>query len=132
MCVIFATQGCGSGDRPPLGSIKGKVTIDDQPLSGVIVTFTPESGRPGVGTTDENGLYEISYTGGVKGSKVGPSTVVFMPQTGIASSHPIPAKYQSGSEFKVEVKKGRNEFNFALEGDGKSAKPAAKKGIIHD
>ena len=125
-------QGCGSSDRPPLGYVTGTVTIDGMPLEGVIVTFKPESGRPGVGTTDSKGHYELKYTNAVKGTKVGPSTVVFMAQTGINPSHPIPARYQSGELYKVDVKSHGNKLDFDLESDGKVAKPAVKKGIVAD
>lgn len=130
--TLFFITGCNNGDRPPLGYVKGNVKIDGQPLSGVIVTFAPEEGRPGVGVTDKDGNYELKYTASAKGTKVGNSTVTFAGQTGVAASHAIPAKYQSGTEFQREVKSGRNEFNFELVSDGKVSKPIVKKGIVLD
>jgi hypothetical protein len=118
--------GCGRGDRPPLGYVTGRVTIDGEPLVGVIVTFLPESGRPAVATTDADGRYELEYLGGVKGAKIGPTTVAFMPPTGGSTSHPIPDKYQNKSEFQVEVQRGKNVFDFDLESGDKAATNAAR------
>lgn len=123
--------GCGGADRPPLGYVTGKVTIGGEPLTGAIVMFSPESGRPAVGTTDDTGAYEIQYIEGEPGCKVGPNDVMFAVPTGGSTSHPIPAKYQTKSDFKVDVKDGNNTFDFNLESDanaGKTAKP--KPGVV--
>src|SRR5262245_49070668 len=47
--------GCSGGDRPELGYVSGTVTMDGEPLVGVIVTFKPEQGRPAVDVTDADG-----------------------------------------------------------------------------
>lgn len=132
--LLVSILGCGNGDRPPLGYVSGRVTINGEPLVGVIVTFMPSSGRPAVATTDAQGNYVIEYVEGAKGSKLGPTTVIFMTPTGGTTSHPIPARYQSGNEFQVEVQKGKNEFNFELKSDSSSAKPSAaqRKGPVPD
>lgn len=134
MGLFLVQVGCSQGDRPPLGYVTGTVTIDGEPLVGVIVTFLPEKGRAAVGTTNEEGKYELQYVAGAKGTKIGPTTVIFMPPTGGSTSHPIPAKYQNQSDFKVEVERGKNVFDFDLESDDKSAKksPAARPGNVID
>ena len=74
---IFLGLGCGGGvDRPPIGSVTGTVTLNGEPLAGVIVLFKPETGRAATATTDGKGAYNLEYEYGVKGSKVGPSTPV--------------------------------------------------------
>ena len=113
---VFLT-GCGAGDRPPLGEVKGKVTLDGQPLQEVIVTFTPEVGRPAAGLTDANGMYELSYTHDAKGTKVGPNSVSFEWPTG-AVGRPIPRKYADGSALQVDVESGDNTFDFELSSKG--------------
>lgn len=124
--AIVLSTGCSQGDRPPLGYVSGTVTIDGEPLRGVIVAYLPDQGRTAVGTTDENGKYEIEYLQGVKGCKVGPSTIGFMAPTGGSPSHAIPPKYENKSEFKVDVKAGNNKFDFNLESDGKAEKHKPK------
>ncbi len=124
-CLVNMT-GCGQGDRPPMGYVSGNVTIDDEPLSGVIVLFTPESGRPATALTDSNGAYRLQYVSNVYGCKIGSNTVSFVAPTSGTPSHPIPARYQGKSDWKVEVKKGNNTFDLPLETDT-SSKPAALK-----
>lgn len=114
LAIWSATSGCGRGDLPPLGTVSGTVTLDNAPLSGVIVNFKPEEGRPATATTDEQGRYTLAYTYGVTGTKVGPTTVMFEWPLEEAGP-PIPAKYTGmNSELKVNVEKGANEFNFDL------------------
>lgn len=128
--LALISAGCGSGDRPPLGYVAGKVSVNGEPLSGAIVTFMPESGRPAVGTTDETGFYEIQYVQGVKGCKVGPNWVMFAVPTGGNVSQPIPAKYQSKSDLQAEVKSGKNTFDFDLESEEKASKVQTKPGVV--
>jgi hypothetical protein len=114
LALWITTNGCGRGDLPPLGTVSGTVTLDNKPLSGVIVNFKPEEGRPATATTDDQGRYTLAYTYGVTGTKVGPTTVMFEWPLGEAGP-PIPAKYTGmNSELKVNVEKGSNEFNFDL------------------
>lgn len=125
--MLFSLGGCGTpSDQPDLGYVKGKVTIDGSPLSGVIVSFIPDKGRPANGTTNEDGEYEVIYLDGYKGAKLGPNTIGFFVPTGGSPSHPIPKKYQEKSEFKVEVKKGTNTFDFDLKNEPEPPKPARK------
>ncbi len=113
--------GCGS-DLPPLGNVSGKVTMDGEPLAGVIINFKPEDGRMATGTTDKDGRYTLEYVYGAEGTKVGKSTVMFEWPLG-KGGKPIPKRYTGlDSELKVEVADGRNEFNFDLE-----SKPSAPK-----
>ena len=112
--------GCSS-NNPPLGKVSGKVTLDNDPLSGVIINFKPEDGRAATGTTDAQGNYTLEFSYGVMGAKVGPNTVMLEwplgegePGTG-GPRKAIPKKFTGlDSELKVEVKKGRNTFDFDL------------------
>ncbi|MBI1345733.1 hypothetical protein GC163_05535 [bacterium] len=125
--------GCGGqGDRPPLGYVSGKVTVDGEPFKGVIITFMPDEGRSASAETNDKGEYELSYLHGVKGCKIGPNSVVFFAPTGGSPSHAIPKAYQERSDLKADVKKGSNEFNFDLKADA-PGKPAPKlKGPVLD
>jgi hypothetical protein len=111
---MLAMSGCGRGDLPPLGRVGGTVTLDGKPLAGVIINFKPEVGRMATATTDKDGKYELEYTYGNSGSKVGPSTVMFEWPLG-ESGPAIPKKYIGlESELKVDVTEGKNVFDFAL------------------
>lgn len=128
LSLIGFLSGCSQGDRPPIGYVTGKVTIDGQPLSGAIVSFMPEKGRPATGLTDKDGKYELQYTYQVYGCKIGPNNVGFFAPNSGAPSHPIPNKYEK-SEFNVDVKKGKNTFDFDLKSDSEPKKAAPKKPV---
>ncbi len=119
--ILAIGLGCGRGDLPELGYVSGTVTMDGKPLAGAIVEFHSEAGgRPGVGVTDAEGKYELQYTGGVEGSKVGPATISITtewpegePPEG--ESETIPQKYNSKTILKETVEAGNNTFDFNLE-----------------
>lgn len=99
---------------PELGDVYGKVTMDGKPVAGVNILFTPETGRPAGGVTDNEGKYELKYLEGYGGCKVGPAKVTFEWSPGVEASVAIPAKYvQVG--YEVEVRSGSNELNFPME-----------------
>jgi len=88
--------------------------MDGKPMSGVIVVFKPDVGRPATGIADAAGKYQLTYSHGVNGSKTGQNTVSF--EWPIGTSGPaIPEKYGAKSELKVEVKVGSNTLDFNLE-----------------
>jgi len=116
----LALSGCGGADHPPLGSVSGTVTMDGDPLVGVMVLFKPEVGRAAVGTTDEDGHYTTEYTYRVPGAKTGPTTVMMEWPLGAKDTKPLAERYTTKSELKVEVKPGSNTFDFDLKSDAKA------------
>ncbi|MCA9014015.1 MAG: hypothetical protein KDA77_01675 [Planctomycetaceae bacterium] len=125
LCIIAA--GCSNtpGDQPDLGTVTGTVTLDEKPLAGVMVVFSPESGRSSMGTTDDAGKYELVYVGDTRGAKIGMHKIsITTAQTdsseeeGGAGAAPfketIPAKYNTKSTLTEEVKAGDNVFDFKL------------------
>ena len=126
-------SGCGRAkDMPDLGRVTGRVTIDGAPLAGVIISFMPDKGRAAAATTDADGRYDLIYLNDYKGCKIGPNTIGFFVPTGGSPSHPIPAKYQNKSEFKVDVKPEANTFDFDLKSDSAPPKPPRKTGPVLD
>lgn len=116
--------GCSSGDRPPLGSVSGAVTLDGQPLAGAEVCFAPPKGRPSLGRTDASGRYALSYVGTTKGAMVGSHRVYIAwpppdsdeePVKPTAARPPIPDRYNRKSELTAEVRGGSNTFDFKLD-----------------
>jgi hypothetical protein len=126
---MLALAGCSSkpADQPPLGRVRGKITMNGQPLPGVDVVFVPEKGRPSEATTDKSGRYDLSYIGSTKGAKLGPHKVLIRPaeispdevsgdgSKPVAPRPVVPAKYNKHSELTAEVKAGSNTIDFALE-----------------
>lgn len=112
--IAIGTIGCGSGDTPDLGRVKGLVTMDGKPLGGAVVMFVPENGRPSMANTDPSGNYDLNYTDEIKGAKVGKCTVSVQWPDGEPGSVKIPAKYNAKTELKNEVKAGSNEINLDL------------------
>ncbi len=136
LCLILS--GCsGNGDQPSLGLVTGTVTLDGKPLYGTAVVFYPDNGRPARGRTDLNGKYELKYIRQTMGTKVGLNRVEIAPdeegevdaeemdnsdENTSAPEPPrerekitIPARYNTKSELKADVKPGVNVFDFKLE-----------------
>lgn len=113
---LFATiLGCGGpSDQPPLGKVSGKVTLDGQPLEGVIVNFQPSTGRAATAETDASGKYELIYIYGTNGAKVGVNKVSFRWPDGVEGKRAIPKKYTGATDIVAEVKSGRNTFDWEL------------------
>jgi hypothetical protein len=124
--VLLASMlaaGCGGGDY---SSVKGKVTLDGQPLPDALVRFSPVNpGSPSYGRTDADGQYELIYTRDAKGAEVGEHVVsITTAKPGDPDGDPptedvpekLPAKYHAQSELKREVMPGRNVIDFDLQG----------------
>lgn len=132
VAAILVVSGCSStpADQPPLGRVRGKVTMDGQPLAAVDVVFAPETGRPSMATTDAGGRYDLWYINRTMGAKVGRHKVFIrptdMPSDGVSADGSsggapaapppkIPSKYNKRSTLTAEVKAGSNTIDFALE-----------------
>lgn len=120
--MVATMTGCGRSDLPELAPVEGTVTLNGEPLAGVLVSFYPTSGgRPGTGETDEEGHYELTYLYGEEGTKVGQSRVEVTtiwpdgePTPGEVDR--VPAKYQgTSSTLSFDVQPGDNVFDIAME-----------------
>jgi hypothetical protein len=59
--ALVVTAGCGGGAKPV--KVAGRVTLDDQPLAGATVTFTPTdagTGHIAAGRTGEDGEFRLT------------------------------------------------------------------------
>lgn len=120
--VLMGSIGCSDGQFADLGQVTGRVTMDGKPLPGVAVNFLPETGRPAMGRTDDQGEYELVYIRDVRGAEAGEYQVQivtpFEPKT-IEESHqkrmePIPARYNKRTTLTATVDQGDNTINFEL------------------
>ncbi len=111
-------------DRPELGAVTGIVTLDGNPLEGVLVQFSPSEGRGSQSLTDAEGKYELTYVYPVMGAKVGQHKVTIQPPAADDSDPEapevkeiVPAKYRKDSILTAEVKAGGNEINYELKSE---------------
>ena len=121
--------GCGSDDTPPLGEVTGVITLDGQPLEGVIIVFKPQVGRAATGTTDAQGIYSLEFSYGVPGCKEGPNRVSLEWPLGATNAKALPQRYTIASELTADVKSGENKIDFALESENATK---GKKIVIPD
>lgn len=122
--VACAATGCSPPEHAP---VTGVVTINNRPVEGAVVTFSPKAGgRPAYGRTGPNGVYELEYTSGVKGAKLGVNQVyvtTYVPATRDdnnrvvepGSPERIPPEYNENPNVTVEVKAGENRFDFKIQ-----------------
>lgn len=120
--VCLLPVGCGSNSD--LARVKGRVTLEGQPLEDGTVRFQPieEGGSSSSGTTDAKGRYELMYSFDTPGATPGEHVVSI--RTGgtdfdeqgneIQREERIPARYNSETTLRRTVKPGRNTFDFEL------------------
>jgi len=122
ICLLAFLAGCGSRTA---ASVHGKVTLDGAPLDEATISFVPTVGgqRQSAWTTIKNGEYAIAEKDGLgtgpfrveiralrpTGEKPNPNEPTMVPSKEI-----IPAKYNSNSELKAEIKPGENAADFAI------------------
>jgi hypothetical protein len=122
LCLLMA--GCGSGSG--LAPVKGKVTLDGQPLEGAVVHFQPTApgGSPSSGVTDADGRYELMYTFNTPGAMPGEHVVSIstarpdVDEQGYEIERPerVPANYNTRTTLKRTVEPGGSTINFKLNG----------------
>lgn len=126
--ICLTLVGCGGapGDQPDLGTVTGTVTMNGKPLPGVMVVFSPESGRSSMGLTNDAGEYELEYVGDTKGAKVGQHKISITTaqtdsseesgeeESGAPTKETIPPTYNTRTTLSEEVKPGENIINFTL------------------
>ena len=136
LCVlagVVATTAVGCGGqklRDGFVEMYGTVTMDKEPLADAQVEIVTEKGTS-YGRTDSSGRYVAEYSETLKGAGKGPAkvrirtSIVFPgedtsglkvdPRTGdFKKEEKVPAKYNTKSELKVELKDDGAPYNFDL------------------
>jgi hypothetical protein len=123
--LLFKLVNSAMGTRqfvPPLGQVRGTVTINAQPLVGAQVIFYPESTTmksgdkeyritASMGMTDASGHYELSYSDELKGAVIGPCKV----QIVAAGRSDVAAQYLGEKPTATQtVKKGKQTIDLEL------------------
>jgi hypothetical protein len=113
LTIALLLLGCGgNGDRPKLGLVSGKVTLNGQPLKNVEISFIPEKGRPSYGQTDGEGNYNLDYIRNIKGAKIGKHTI-----------HVYSGKVDNAQNKAIEIIAGNNKINVECVAKVGKAKP---------
>ncbi|PQO43489.1 hypothetical protein [Blastopirellula marina] len=122
LALLCLATGCG--ENSDVVPVTGLVTLDDEPLSGVMIRFTPleaEQRITSLGMTAADGSFQLRFDSQRQGALVGKHLVqVVRDPSAIDSDAPrpkrIPDHYSSGdSELTAEVTRGgSNHFEFAL------------------
>ena len=119
--LVMALVGCAarSTGQPEIAPVSGTVTMDGKPLGGVAVVFESDRGVLAFGNTDDEGWYTVSYIRSARGAGLGRNVVrISTPTLGPSSplrKDRIPSVYNTASTLTVDVAKGSNVFDFALE-----------------
>jgi hypothetical protein len=116
--LLTVTSGCGGVDQPKLNPVRGKVTLDGQPLANAIVSFIPDKGPPSGAITNSEGKYEMRFKSGGQGAVTGVHAVTIstdMDGNGSPGAEKVPQQYNKTSMLSAEVKNGPNEHNFELQ-----------------
>lgn len=132
--LLSTITGCLSGSSEH-GHVTGVVKINGSPVQDAMVTFSPKEGRSAIAATQADGSYELNYTPGVKGAKLGENVVRITTYSApeLDDSNRVvnpgkperfPPKYSEGKEVIVEVKSGENTFDFDVEADKDKYPPA--------
>jgi hypothetical protein len=137
-CLVFTAGGCSSSNR---GAVKGKVTVNGEPLKEGQLSFIPLDPRlgPSAGAPVTNGAYQIdAVRGPLPGEyqvqinafrKTGKKTWDGMGDENAAAGQKnlveeieafIPSKYNTASDLRATIKAGEvNIYDFDIKIDGK-------------
>ena len=125
VCGVVGAAGCGGPRLPDLVPVKGKVLVDDAPVTAGQISFMPVSVDPSkpvppsAGQIDSSGNYEI-FTGGKAGAPAGKYKVTIspamMPMEG-AKGPPKTAyseKYRDFKQTPLQVEVPSNSYDLKL------------------
>jgi len=117
--VALTMLGCGRSPQPPLGRVRGSVTLDGVALANATVLFTPVgAGRTSQGITDAGGRYELHYLRDIRGANIDQHAVrITTASDENGGQELLPPRYHSHSELEARVAAGRNVCNFELRSD---------------
>ena len=141
-CALLMVAGCPGpgGDLPDVVPVSGTITLDGQPVSDVMVVFSPGDTTGGgicTGITDASGRYELKDGQQRVGAPAGKYDVTcskfVMPDGSLFTSdgsispmeagaeEMIPPKYSSAeTELTATVSPGGGTINFDLTSEGTS------------
>jgi hypothetical protein len=108
--VSIVTSGCDSPGTAPTVPAEGTLLYNGQPAREARVIFTPKSGRPASGNTDDQGRFVLSTFESNDGAVAGVHTVTVSDlkrnwnQDPSKSRFPTPYERPDTTPLKVEIK----------------------------
>jgi hypothetical protein len=118
LLLLFAAAGCGTNGLTGLYKVKGKITLQGQPIDDVVVTFKPievdPAKRPAGGRSTADGTFVISTLKPNDGAYPGKYKVLVgkfvANKAQTLSSDTVPMKYRNAetTPIEYEVKAGKN------------------------
>jgi hypothetical protein len=129
--AMLVFGGCSAKEH---GHVTGVVKINGEAVEGAEVSFAPkEGGRTAFAVTGADGSYELEYTAGVKGAKLGPNTITLTsyvePELDDddkvvepAKPERFPPEYNAKASETRDVVPGDNVFDFDVKADQESYK----------
>lgn len=120
LSTVVLISGCESKPTlPALGTVKGTVTLNGQPLAQATVGFEHfEDGSICLGATDKSGRYELftQRADAAPGAALGEHRVriekPLISKEG--AKEMLPSRYNASTDLTADVKPGENEINFDL------------------
>lgn len=124
MVALAILTGCAAKEH---AHVTGVVKINGEPVEGAVVTFAPkEGGRSAFAKTGPDGAYELDYTAGVKGAKIGVNNVYITTYAAptLDDSNKVvdpgkperfPPEYNQNPNVTAEVAPGENVIDFQVE-----------------
>ena len=124
-CIFLGMPGCGSKNTPgppvpegrpviappKLVKVDGIVTLDERPITGVLVMFLPKEekdGRPASGFADATGAFELGTVNPGDGVVPGHYQIVVTQQSEAKSPPAIPAIYSNPEKTPLQCKVERD------------------------
>ena len=120
--ALFALGCSGGGTGKPMADVKGKVTLDGNPLATGKIVFDEGPGIPATELDIRDGIYSGQTSVGSKTVRISafkPAVphkgAMKGPGSDTMQENMLPAKYHSASKETREVKAGGpNDFDFAV------------------
>ncbi len=120
--ALLVVAGCGDSNGD-LARVRGRITLNGEPLKNAIVEFDPEKGSTSHGETDGSGYYELEFGPGKRGAVIGMHIVristrrMYTDDDGTEHEEPeiLPPQFNHKSILLKEVKPGTNTIDFPLE-----------------